>query len=86
MLVLLWAGGSLFMFFRFPLIANPLFVMEKLEQNQLDPVTLVLLSGMSPIFVTAMGFLLLMLILFFADRMLTEKRLLQIIDTLKENR
>ena len=68
------------------LIANPFFVIDQLEQNQLDPTTVIILSAMSPVFVMIVGFLLLMLILFFADRMLTEKKLLQIIDILKADR
>jgi hypothetical protein len=86
LLALLWGGVSLFFYFRYPLFANPFFVIEQLEKNQVEPTTMILLSAMSPIFVMTIGFLLLVLIIFFADRMLTEKKLLQIIGILIGNR
>ena len=85
-LVILWGGASLFFYFRFPLFANPFFVIEQLEKNQLEPTTMMLLSAMLPVIVMTVSFLLLILILLFTDRMLTEKKLLKIIDILKGNR
>jgi Na+/proline symporter len=84
-LALLWGGASLFFYFRFPLFANPFFVIEQLEKNRLEPTTMMLLSAMLPVIVMSVSFLLLILILLFADRMLTEKKLLKIIDILKSN-
>ena len=72
LLALLWGGVSLFFYFRYPLFANPFFVIEQLEKNRVEPTTMILLSAMSPIFVMTIGFLLLVLIILFcrsnADR------------------
>jgi hypothetical protein len=83
-LLLGWGGAWIYSFYRIPIIANPFYVLEKLETNQIEHSTLIVLSGICPLLFNTIGFVFLVLIILFIDRMLTEKKFLEIIDILRE--
>ena len=84
-MAVIWAGGLAALFWRLPLLANPFLMIEKLEAGELTEASLTVFTAMAPLLMHGAIFLLLVLIFFFVDRMLGEKKLLEIISTLGRN-
>jgi len=84
LLALIWLGGMAALFLRLPLLANPFHMLEQLEANRVPASSLVLYSGMLPLLFHMAAFLMLVLIVFFVDRMLGERKFLAIVSRLRE--
>jgi hypothetical protein len=84
LLVLIWVGGMAAFFLRLPLLANPFLMIERLESGGVPSSSLVVYAAMVPLLFHFIGFLMAVLILFMVDRMLGEKKLLEIVRRLRE--
>lgn len=87
-----WLGGALivlmlgyvgFLWFTKPLLANPVYVLEQLQQNAIPEATLVLMAGMLPEAILMCFGLAGALLAFSFSVMATEKRYLRLIAQLQ---
>jgi len=84
--VLILAIFVLYMYFRHPLIANPQYVMMQLENNSLPPSILSILAMLGSFLFLIISLILGVFIVFFLLAVRNERKLINIIDRLQENR
>lgn len=72
-------GLAVWLYISAPLFANPLHTLERLESEDLDTVSLMLMAAMVPVLVTTILFLLLLLLLFTADSLHREDKYQKIV-------
>lgn len=89
-----WLGGALivgllgyvgFLWFTKPLLANPIYVLEQLQQDAIPDATLVLMAGMLPEAILMCFGLAAALLAFSFSVMATEKRYLRLIAQLQRD-
>ena len=79
-------GFWVYLFFRHSLLVNPYRVVNMLEKGSLPSTTLALLAAIGSLSFLTCGVLCVILILFLFAGMSNERRLIEIIDCLKEER
>jgi len=78
LIILFWG----YLFFKSPLLVNPYYVFDRIQDNSLPDSTITLLAVLSPIAFLTCGFLVLTIVLFLFALMANERKLIDIIDNL----
>lgn len=82
----LWFGFCVYAYLKVPMLANPVYLMDKMQNNQLETSTLYLLAGMSPVLFITTSLVVTCLLIAIFDFMKREESLLKIIQTLRERK
>ena len=77
-----FAVFAVFFFFRYPLLANPFHTFAEIQANNIDDGTLVMLAGLCPIMILALGFHIFFFLIICQNCQIQERKLLKIIKTL----
>jgi hypothetical protein len=83
-LVALIVGFWGYLWIRQPLLANPLHLLRELERHAVAQSTLIVLAIVGSVMVIATGLLLLALVIVLCDAMASERRLIAMVDRLRQ--
>lgn len=83
-MVVMVVGFWGYLFLRRPLLANPVHLMHELQRHAVSEATLVVLAAIGSLMVLATGVLLLVIVAFAFAAMANERRLIAMLDRLRE--